>query len=237
MDKIVLNKEQLRVVKEFIHSRGFHDPVTVVEILDHFACMIEERMEQNSSLTLEDAMYDAHKAFGVMGFRYIAANLEKGYRLKYKKTYRSILKEIFTQPVSILLVALSVFLIFNSYLNYRHFSFAMFDMKSIMLVIYLGVLVIVGISRYRLYKRLYKSKHRFHTVAYKASSVSLFILPQIVFIHFGSNPPEGWLYVAAAGFALLATSCYLELFIFFKTLKELMFYYKRPFELFTELTD
>ena len=236
-EKVTLTKEQLRAVKEFIHSRGFHDPVTVVELLDHFACMVEERMEQNSSLTLEEAMYDAHKQFGVMGFRYITANLEKGYRLKYKKTYRSVLKEVFTKPVPLLLVGLSVFIIFYLYLNYRYVQFWMLDMMAIMFVVYLIVLIVVGINKYKLYKKLYRSKHRFHTAAYKAGSVSLFIIPQFAFIHSGPNPPEGWLYVAAIAYALLATWCYLELYVFFKTLKELMLYYKRPFELFTELTD
>ena len=236
-ERVTLTKEQLRTVKEFIHSRGFHDPVTVVELLDHFACMIEERMEQDSSLTLEDAMYDAHRSFGAMGFRYIAANLEKGYRLKYKKTYRHTFKEMLTSPLTLLPVLLCLLGTYYLYINYRHVEMWVFSAIDLLFVVYLLLLLVGTVRGYRFYKRNFKSKHRFYTGAFRGSSVIMFVLPQIVFIHTGPNPPEHLLYVAAIAFALFATWCFLELFVFFKTMKELMLYYKRPFELFTELTD
>lgn len=237
MDKVILNKDQLRTLKEFIHSRGFHDPIVVVEILDHFACMVEDRMEQNSNLTLEDAMYDAHKELGIMGFRYIAANLEKGYRLKYRRTYWKNLKETVTSPLPLLIVLLGLFSLYFVYMNYRHVEVGIFSIFDILFVVYVLSLVLAGINRYRLYKKNYKSKHRFYTEAFKSGSISLFIIPQFAFIHSGPNPPESLLYVAATAFALLATWCFLDVYVFFKTMGELIMYYKRPFQLFTELTD
>jgi hypothetical protein len=78
MDKVVLNKEQLKELKWFIHSRGFLQPLVVMEILDHFACMVEDMMQEDKELTLKQAMIKAHASLGVMGFRPIADAVEKG---------------------------------------------------------------------------------------------------------------------------------------------------------------
>ena len=42
MDKLTLTKQQLKELKKFINSRGFREPLIVMEILDHFACLVEE---------------------------------------------------------------------------------------------------------------------------------------------------------------------------------------------------
>ena len=56
MDKVTLTKEQLEELKVFINSRGFVEPVVVLEILDHFACKVEEELEQNPQYSLKKAM-------------------------------------------------------------------------------------------------------------------------------------------------------------------------------------
>ena len=47
MDSKVLSQEQLKELVRFIHSRGFREPAVVLEILDHFACKVEELLAAN----------------------------------------------------------------------------------------------------------------------------------------------------------------------------------------------
>jgi hypothetical protein len=105
MDKIVLRQEDLAKLVAYIHSRGFHDPSVVVEILDHFACKVEERMNAAPHLSLEAAMEKAHSDFGTMGFRPLVAAYEIQARKKYKAVYRAELKRTL-HNVPLVLVAL-----------------------------------------------------------------------------------------------------------------------------------
>ncbi len=95
MDKVTLTKEQLKELKRFINSRGFREPLIVMEILDHFACLVEERLQANPGMSLHEAMLQAHGSFGVMGFRTIAdaADMERNKRLnrQFKKTLRQMM--------------------------------------------------------------------------------------------------------------------------------------------------
>ena len=88
MDNIVLQQEDLKKLISYIHSRGFHDPAVVAEILDHFACKVEERLNTDRYLTLEKAMEKAHGDFGTLGFRPLVTAYEAHMRKKYKAVYR-----------------------------------------------------------------------------------------------------------------------------------------------------
>ncbi len=94
MDNIKLNKEQLFVVKEFIEKRGFSDPAVVLEILDHFACKIEEIMTAKVNLSLEEALIAAHKSFGIKGFYPLAEAYDKSLKARYMAIYKANLQKI-----------------------------------------------------------------------------------------------------------------------------------------------
>jgi hypothetical protein len=89
MDKVTLSKEQLKVLVRFIHSRGFREPSVVMDILDHFACKVEEKIIAQPDISLEDAMHDAHRDFGVSGFR----NLAKAHQAQFDSRHRRIFKK------------------------------------------------------------------------------------------------------------------------------------------------
>lgn len=106
MDKVTLTKEQLKELKRFINSRGFREPLIVMEILDHFACLVEEKLQANPGMSLDDAMLQAHGSFGVMGFRTIAdaADMERNKRLN--RQFKSILRGMLLSPSIWLLLVL-----------------------------------------------------------------------------------------------------------------------------------
>jgi len=94
MDKIVLNSEQLQQLRKFINSRGFKDELIVNEILDHFACKVEEELAKDPHINLQVAMQNAHRSFGTLGFYVIQANFEKNTRSRYRKLYWQSMKSV-----------------------------------------------------------------------------------------------------------------------------------------------
>lgn len=83
----MLKNEELQQLKAYIEKRSlrFSEPAILLEILDHFACKVEEIKEQHPELNLADAMSRAHAAFGVRGFAPLAEQAENSLFLKYKK--------------------------------------------------------------------------------------------------------------------------------------------------------
>lgn len=96
MNRIALSQEQLKELEYFIRKRGFNNAIEINEILDHFACKVEELMTKNTEITFEQAMIDAHASFGVMGFRPIVKALEESLHKKYKKEYWKTFKTLTT---------------------------------------------------------------------------------------------------------------------------------------------
>lgn len=114
--KIVLNKEELQRLREFIYKRGFRDEAVINEILDHFACKVEEQLSANPKLSLNEAMYNAHQSFGVLGFYVIQANLDKSLKHRYRALYWASLKTVILSIPLLVLYALFWLAIYRGYL-------------------------------------------------------------------------------------------------------------------------
>ncbi|MGN6475861.1 MAG: hypothetical protein ACTHKV_01455 [Flavipsychrobacter sp.] len=103
MDKIILSEEQLQHLRKFINSRGFKDELVVNEILDHFACKVEEELAKDTRIDLQHAMQNAHRSFGTLGFYVIQANFEKNTRRRYRRLYWQSMKSVLTSIPYLLL--------------------------------------------------------------------------------------------------------------------------------------
>lgn len=158
MDKRTLTANELQQVKDFIYSRGFRDELVVNEILDHFACKVEEELMKNPKVTLSEAMYDAHRSFGVLGFYVIQANFEKNTKSRYRELYWQSLKTVLTS-VRYVLLSLTVWLcIYYAYLwadinNYRDY----FDQNYVVDLIFVLILgsLIYTLVKYRPHNNYY----------------------------------------------------------------------------------
>ncbi|HEY1031531.1 MAG TPA: hypothetical protein VGD89_07150 [Flavipsychrobacter sp.] len=104
MDKITLTPEQLKELKFFIYARGFREPEVQAEILDHFACKVEEKLAKEPKLDLNTAMREAHAEFGYSGFLSIKASLDLSTRRKYKHIYWQEVKRILLSPLFLILI-------------------------------------------------------------------------------------------------------------------------------------
>ncbi|MBX2906528.1 MAG: hypothetical protein KF744_10850 [Taibaiella sp.] len=110
MDKVTLNREQLQEVVAYIERRGFKDPLVLVEILDHFACKVEEKMEARPGMALGAAIVAAHSDFGPMGFYPLRKAFEEAAAKKYSAIFNNERKLLLKSPLFVLLTIVLSFL-------------------------------------------------------------------------------------------------------------------------------
>ncbi|MEZ5016296.1 MAG: hypothetical protein R2800_04535 [Flavipsychrobacter sp.] len=146
MDNITLNELQLKKLRQYIHNRGIKDPVIAMEVLDHFACKVEEEMTQNPQVSLEEAMVAAHKSFGIKGFRAITEYMEKGLHKKYRKLFwTNFLKQFTSIPSLLLFIAVCLFVYEGNRLFIKEELFFWEDKSlfSLLLIVLYAVIEIV----------------------------------------------------------------------------------------------
>lgn len=114
MDKITLNEEQITLLKDYIRKRGFTHPVEIQEILDHFACKVEELLQQHPDYTFQNALHKAHTSFGVKGFAPIVQTLQDNLSAQYKSYYYHSLKKQFLSPITLIFLFLLGVAVFRS---------------------------------------------------------------------------------------------------------------------------
>ncbi|QNR85511.1 hypothetical protein H9N25_03275 [Pedobacter riviphilus] len=82
-----LTKEQLDYIRSFIQQKGYNYIDVQLEILDHVASSVEEKMEENPLLGIDAAINDTQEAFGPDGFAVIQKSVVNGLKKKYSKFF------------------------------------------------------------------------------------------------------------------------------------------------------
>lgn len=104
MDNIILNEDRLWQLRNFIIKRGIKEADVVNEILDHFACKVEEILSAEKNMPLERAMQLAHQSFGASGFRPLVAEYEKHVEQTLNSLFKQELKKVLSSPKIIYLL-------------------------------------------------------------------------------------------------------------------------------------
>lgn len=148
MDKMKLSQEQLKELRYFIYKRGFREPEVMMEILDHFACKVEDKLSAKPGMSLEEAMKEAHNEFGYNGFYSIKASLDVFTRRRYVIEYRKALKKMVVKPLRLIgLLAIGVgsyFAIHWAYINNMYDSYFEYNIVSMILLL---TMVFVEVSK------------------------------------------------------------------------------------------
>ncbi len=111
-----LNQEQITAIRAFISKRGFTAIDLQLEILDHVACRIAEKIEANPGLDFNQALRQAHAEFGVFGFSTLEEATAKSLNRKYYGQIIQEGKKWLAFPAVILLAGFA-FLLFKLYLS------------------------------------------------------------------------------------------------------------------------
>lgn len=173
MDKIVLSKDQLQQLRTYIGKRSlrFSDPVVMQEILDHFACKVEELLSAKPGMDFNDAMLRAHRSFGVKGFAPIADHVEQSLVKKYKKmSYREMKSVLLSfHSIGILAIGILTYWLLSSLLSLLHDDKAFIFYLNAPIILYA---ILLAVYRYKKLKEL-RSYKMLLAAAYQASPMSL----------------------------------------------------------------
>ena len=113
-----LSTDQISEIKKFINSRGFTYIEVEMEILDHVASAVEDKLNLNPELSLQKAIHEVHAGFGVFGFATIEEEKQKYFHTILKNEFLKNLKNIvfFKKPLlNLILIATTI--LFISFLN------------------------------------------------------------------------------------------------------------------------
>ena len=167
MNNIELNKDQLWQLREFIMHRGIKEPDVINEILDHFACKVEEIWTREKNLSLEKVMQMAHQSFGASGFRPLIAQYENHLEQVTNSIFRHELKNVLSSPK--ILFIISIGLIFVPILNFlgakigKHWFF---DMELIGLLLIVLVSSLYAIIMFKKHQSLTKDRNEKNKTTY-----------------------------------------------------------------------
>ncbi len=146
-----LNEDHITAIKNFISRKGIKYIDVQMEIIDHVASSIEEKMTAEPNLSFEAALKQTHSSFGIFGFSgmedAIVNGLGKKYRIIFWKQFGS-----FFGPKYILLVLLAGFLTYK-------LEVLMGDYQNLLTIFLLATISLVAIiavlgQKYKAYNKL-----------------------------------------------------------------------------------
>ncbi|RZL48041.1 MAG: hypothetical protein EOP00_10305 [Pedobacter sp.] len=166
-----LNKEQLSAIQAFVNKKGIHYLDVQMEILDHVASAVEEKMSANAALSFEEALKQTHVSFGIFGFGGVEDSIVNAMNKKYNRIFWKTFGSFFNYKC-ILLVGLTIFLLYQlQVLVDDYYQF---------LAYFLGFVVLVVVSSYiiglrnKQYKNLLVYKSTFSYFSFFGSGFLIF---------------------------------------------------------------
>jgi len=144
----MLSGEEINYVREFVGRKGYSQVEVQSEMIDHIACIVEEKREENPNLSIEKAVADFHASFGIFGFSNWAERLEKQTSRKVRFQFWAILQSFlfghnFLKMAAALLASIAICFLFS--------QFNLLD--SVQLLIYLPAFLAL-LAIYSNYKKI-----------------------------------------------------------------------------------
>lgn len=106
----MLTNEQIQSLSKFCEKHYVRHYDLQVELVDHLANAVEEKMQQNAKLGFEQALHEVYKGFGVMGFSTVITNRQIALQKKYSKSFWLSFLSYFTPPRIILSIVVFLLL-------------------------------------------------------------------------------------------------------------------------------
>lgn len=144
-----LAPDQIAEIKRFIKSRGFTFIEVEMEILDHVASAVEDKLDGNPKKSIVQAVQEIHASFGVFGFATIEEEKQKYFQSLIAKQFWKEVKQYFIgnrvwTTALVLTMLSSIFLLLNPSDSFlRLFPFALGT----------ALVIIVYAINYKRYKR------------------------------------------------------------------------------------
>lgn len=124
-----LTKEQILQIDNYISACGIKYYDVRMEIVDHFANLLEQKLENNPDLNFKKEIEDIHKKFSDSGFSRLLKEKTKSVINRFYKQSLSHLITFFKLPK--IIISICLFFILNTILNYANDKELFFDIISI----------------------------------------------------------------------------------------------------------
>ncbi len=118
-----LTKEQLRKLYHYINSCGIKYYDVKMEVIDHFASILEEELEEKPNLNFKEKIVEVHKNFGEEGLNGFLDSKRKSINKRFLKSTYKYLKTFFKLPKIIFSISVfyALFLIMNQFKDKESF--------------------------------------------------------------------------------------------------------------------
>jgi hypothetical protein len=180
-----LSPSQITTLKKLISYKGYPEIDLQYEILDHVACKVEVMLEENPSLSLDDAFRKVHGEFGIFGFLGLAESYTNSIEKRYRRFFWEEFKTFFTS-YRIIYPAIVGFILYWLSVNTRPFGYELTLPVWAVVFFLIGVVYII-VSYHKINKRLkdyvaFKSTNNFMLI------LNLFMQSNIYALRFFENP-------------------------------------------------
>lgn len=157
----MLTKEQIEYLFAFCRKHWVNYYDVQIELVDHLANAIEDKIAANPKLAFEEALTQTHKSFGVRGFAPVVQEKQRAIERQSRRLLLQLFKQQFRWPKIIL--ALMIFTLSFSLAPLLPNDY--FDI-TIMIAIII-IMVIIAIAGYSLQRLEKKSGHKFLLLQYQ----------------------------------------------------------------------
>lgn len=206
-----LTSEQIEQLFEFIRKKNVDYYDVQVELVDHLASSIEEKLSQNSHLSFESALREVYQGFGVFGFSELVEEKEQKAKREIKKMYRTALLSFLSFPK--IAFTISSFLLFQ--LLYMQFEF--YDFRMFLFIVWLVVTALLLANWFRIERKFSCKFSDWNTPALSFSGILVgflnLFLNTIVYNDFRFSYPYllSFFFVAAWAFYEILTNVHKKL--------------------------
>lgn len=147
MNKILLDDTQLLQLKRFILIKGIKEEDVIHEILDHFACKVEELLNENIYLSFEKAVEQAYYSFGNNGFKKMSEQYEKRIKRIVWQEFKNALPEVLKTKLIVIssawCIALFMLMYYCEQNNIEGWGSDVFSLSSLA-----TMLILMGVNFY-----------------------------------------------------------------------------------------
>ncbi|WP_235299495.1 hypothetical protein [Portibacter marinus] len=116
-----LSKWQILHLKRFLRHHYVKYEDVQLELIDHLASAIEEKMEEDQSVSFEQALNQVYKNFGTLGFSQIVKEKEKAMQKFWRKHIWKNVLDTLRPPA--LLATILIFILFFGSQTYLGFTY------------------------------------------------------------------------------------------------------------------
>jgi hypothetical protein len=150
----MLSKEQIDQLFRFCEKHHVHHYDLQLELVDHLANSIEEKMGADEQLTFEKALDNVYSNFGVMGFAGVAGARAREMDKRYRKLRWKLFVSYFTAPK--IAMTLCLFLFLSLPFQFMPVDLLPYLTTAIIIATYFLELFSMGMIRRRIKKQRHK---------------------------------------------------------------------------------